>query len=119
MRDRIENITERGARWRRRNGFVCLVVAVVALGLLVAMGEPAWYRIVLALPIGIGAASFLQAREKTCVALCALGKREPTGDRRDTTLTPIERQVLNRRSAWIVARSVLIAVSATLALMLL
>jgi hypothetical protein len=112
MSDRIENITDRGARWRRRNGFVCLVVAAVALILLVATRAPAWYRMILALPIGIGAASFLQARERTCVALCALGKREPTRDRPDTTLTPAERQVLNRRSAWIVARSILIAIVA-------
>jgi hypothetical protein len=115
MHDRIENITERGARWRRRNGIACLAVAHVVLVALVATGAPAWYRLVLALPIGIAAASFLQAREKTCVALCALGRREATSDRPDTTLTPIERQVLNRRSAWIVARSVLIAISAVAA----
>jgi len=112
MSSRIENINERGARWRRRNGVVCLVIAALLCALLFAMGAPPWSRVVLAIPIGVAAGSFLQAREKTCVALCALGQREPTDDRPERTPTPAEQRALVRQSAWIIAGSIVIATAA-------
>ncbi|MEP6492724.1 MAG: hypothetical protein ABJF01_08605 [bacterium] len=113
MSDRIENIGARGAQWRRRGGIAWLGITVVAFAALWAAGVPHWYRLSLAVPIGLSGVGFLQAREKTCVALCAVGKREPTRDRPETTLTAAERVVLRRRSAWIVLRVVVIVVVST------
>lgn len=109
---RIENIGERGAQWRRRGGIVWLAIGVVALAALYLTGAPRWYRVTLAIPAGLSAIGFLQAREKTCVALCVAGKREATHDRPETTLTAEESRVLRRRSAWIVVGAMLIAAAA-------
>ncbi|MDB4877235.1 MAG: hypothetical protein JWM41_3681 [Gemmatimonadetes bacterium] len=61
----IANIGEGGARRRRLGGFVWLGLAVAALIVMVAVGVPRPYRLVLLLPFGAAAAGFLQAREKT------------------------------------------------------
>jgi hypothetical protein len=65
MPDRIANIGPRGARRRRRGGIVWLIVAIVALAVLVVRGAPRDARLVLAIPIGLAATGFLQARQKT------------------------------------------------------
>ena len=61
----IANIGERGARRRRRAGVLLSVLAVAALVVLLAAGAPAWSRLLVGIPAGLGAAEILQAREKT------------------------------------------------------
>ena len=116
MPDRIENITTRGARLRRLTGIWWLAIALAAFVTLVVVRAPRSYRVALAIPIGLAAIGFLQAREKTCIALCAAGQREPTDDRPETTPTPAEQRALGRQSISIVIRSVVIAAATTAAL---
>jgi hypothetical protein len=62
---RVENIVDRGARRRRAGGVVWLVVAITAAAVLVWLREPRWWRLTLALPFGLAALGFIQARERT------------------------------------------------------
>jgi hypothetical protein len=63
--NRVENIGARGAIRRRRSGVFWTVLAVAELtGLLVA-GAPRWTRLTIAIPAGLAAVGFLQARERT------------------------------------------------------
>jgi hypothetical protein len=63
--DRIANIGPRGARRRRRGGIAWLIVAAIAFGAMLATGAPRGVRLLLAIPFGLAAAGFLQARQKT------------------------------------------------------
>jgi len=65
MADRITNIGPRGARRRRRGGIAWLIVAVIAFAVMLTLGAPREARLVLAIPFGLAAAGFLQARQKT------------------------------------------------------
>jgi hypothetical protein len=65
MADRVANIGPRGARRRRRGGIAWLIVSVVAFAVMLAMGAPREARLLLAIPFGLAAAGFLQARQKT------------------------------------------------------
>lgn len=64
-REHVANIGERGANRRRRGGIVWIAVAIVALIAMVWTGAPRGFTLLLAIPIGLAAAGFLQAREKT------------------------------------------------------
>ena len=50
------------------------------------------------MPFAISANGFLQAREKTCVILAALGKREVNDARSYADVADEERAVLRRRA---------------------
>jgi len=63
--ERIANITQRGASRRRRQGVAWLIVSVVLASILFYLGLPRGMRLLLAIPIGLSAVGFLQAREKT------------------------------------------------------
>jgi hypothetical protein len=63
--DHIPNIGARGAHRRLIGGYVWAVIAAAAFVFLVAQHAPRWTRMLLALPIVLGATGFLQAREKT------------------------------------------------------
>ena len=65
MAEHIPNIGTRGAGRRRRGGIVWLIVAAVASVALVGIGAPREARLLLAIPLGIAAIGFLQARQKT------------------------------------------------------
>jgi hypothetical protein len=65
MAEHVDNIGERGARRRRLIGWMWTVVTVVAVIALVAARAPRAARLFLALPVGLAAIGFLQAREKT------------------------------------------------------
>jgi hypothetical protein len=62
---RVANIGDRGARRRRRAGVVLCTLAAVALIVLVIVDVPSWWRLLVGVPAGLGAAELLQAREKT------------------------------------------------------
>jgi hypothetical protein len=61
----VDNIGELGARRRRRGGLVWVAVAGIGVVLLIVTNAPRPMRLLLAIPIGLAAVGFLQAREKT------------------------------------------------------
>jgi hypothetical protein len=65
MAEHIPNIGPRGAQRRQRGGIVWLIVAAVAFAVLLAIGAPREARLLLAIPVGLAAAGFLQARQRT------------------------------------------------------
>ena len=62
---RVENIGVRGALRRRRSGVVWAVLAVAGLIALLVGAAPRWTRLMIAIPAGLAAIGFLQARERT------------------------------------------------------
>ncbi len=67
------NIGPREQRKRLVTGFVFLGFAIIALVMLMAADVTRWWRLLLFLPYWIAGSGYLQAREKTCVRLAALG----------------------------------------------
>jgi hypothetical protein len=63
--DRVENVSTRGAAYRRRNGWISLAVAALVVAALLAMHPPRFYRLLFGIPVGLAALNFLEAREKT------------------------------------------------------
>jgi len=58
---------------RRRAGHVGLGITIVAGALLLALGPPAWWRLILFLPAYIGAVGYLQAFFHFCVGFASRG----------------------------------------------
>jgi hypothetical protein len=58
---------------RRRSGHVGVIAAVALLLLLVALGVPPIARLLVALPVAVGASGYLQARAKFCAGFGARG----------------------------------------------
>ena len=72
----VANIGPRGIRLRRLTGLVGFALgAAVGLGLVLAPGPYAW-RVLALGPFLIGALGWLQARERTCVALAGQHARD-------------------------------------------
>jgi hypothetical protein len=65
MPQHVDNIGERGARRRRRGGWIWAAVAVLVAIVLMTTHAPRSSRLVLAVPVALAALGFLQAREKT------------------------------------------------------
>jgi hypothetical protein len=65
MARHVDNIGERGATRRRRGGWVWATVAAVVVIVLIAIHAPRPSRLLIAIPVGLAAVGFLQAREKT------------------------------------------------------
>jgi hypothetical protein len=63
--DRVENIGAQGALRRRRSGVVWTTLAVAGLIALLVGDAPRWTRLMIAIPAGLAAIGFLQARERT------------------------------------------------------
>jgi threonine/homoserine efflux transporter RhtA len=55
----------RGAIRRRRSGVVWVALAVAGLIALLVTDAPRWTRLMIAIPAGLAAVGFLQARERT------------------------------------------------------
>lgn len=71
-----ENLSARGVRRRRTLGLVGAAGTVAWFAGLVAVRAPAIAFVTVAFPAWSGALGLLQARERTCVRLAALGVRE-------------------------------------------
>lgn len=91
---------------------MAFVVALVALVVLMWLNAPKAWRLLLIVPFAIGVNGFLQARERTCVVLAAMGRRE-TEDGGYARVSDAERAAALRQMRWIVVRAVLIAVVLT------
>lgn len=105
MEAAVGNIGERGCRRRRMGGWVWGVVAVVALGVMIAMHVSRLLLLTLALPIGLSALGFFQAQEQTCVVHAVLGTRE--NDDGVVKLDPAQRAEVGRRARRVAAQSIL------------
>lgn len=112
MNERVVNITERGVRQRRAMGVVFLVIAVAAAAALIAFDAPRPWRLVLAIPFALAANGFLQARERTCVVLSAVGRRE-IGGGGYAPMTAAECRIARRQTRSILVKDVVFAAVAT------
>jgi hypothetical protein len=65
MAQHIDNIGEPGARRRRRGGLVWVAITGIVAILIITTNAPKPTRLLLAIPVGLAALGFLQAREKT------------------------------------------------------
>jgi hypothetical protein len=112
MGDYRGNITETGVRRRQLGGALSLVIALALFAALVWLGAPRIARLVLIVPFGLAAVGFFQAREKTCVALSAVGKGEVDG----AGICPLpdaERGAVAARATKVVLESLGVAALAT------
>ena len=67
------NIGTWEARRRRAFGVVGIAVAIALFALLVAVGAPAWTRLLVFVPLAGGIFSWLQARRRFCAAFAMQG----------------------------------------------
>jgi uncharacterized membrane protein len=68
------NIAHHEVAYRRRFGFVGLIVTAVIAVILLALGAPWWTQLFLFIPAALAAIGFLQARESFCVRYASQGK---------------------------------------------
>jgi len=103
-------------RRRRRSAVAAFIAAGVLLVFLVAIGAPAWTRIVLLLPLWGGAISWLQARRHFCVAY-AMGGLANFGDgdaSRRSVVDPVQRAADRRATIVLMRDAFLIAIIPTI-----
>jgi hypothetical protein len=112
MTQHVDNIGEPGARRRRQGALVSLALAGAVAIVLIITNAPRPARLLIAVPIGLAAAGFLQAREKTCVVRAALGEREVYERDGNTKLSSDERTRARKQAISVVLRSTMIALVA-------
>lgn len=113
---RMGNIGERGCRRRRLGGYLWSIVALVALGWMLASRSPRALLFVLVVPIALAAVGFLQAREQTCVVHAMLGTRET--DQGVVRLEAQDAPEVRRRSRRVMWESMAWAIGITAAIYL-
>jgi hypothetical protein len=96
---------------RRRSGRIGLAASIVLAIGLVLVGAPTWSRLLLALPLYLGAIGFIQARDRFCVGFAAAGitNFEAVGTTH-TIADEAARQADRRHARGLLARSAAIAV---------
>jgi hypothetical protein len=84
---------------RRRAGIVGVGIAVALAVVLVAIGAPAWTRLIVFFPLAGGFVSLEQARRRFCVAFAMAGLRNfgPLGG--ETRITDEADRAADRRAA--------------------
>jgi len=112
MTEQTTNLSERGVRRRRTMGIIWLAISIVAAGSMILLNSARSWRLVLFVPFAFAAVGFLQARERTCVALGMAGKRE-NPDGTYSNVPTAECPAIDRKVRSIMVRVVLIAVAAT------
>jgi hypothetical protein len=70
------NISPAGKRRRSQVGYVAMAIALLLVGVLVALRSPWYLRALAGLPAALAAVSLLQVRRNTCVARAAEGTFE-------------------------------------------
>lgn len=108
-------------RRRRRAALAAFVGAAVLFAFLVAIGAPAWTRLVLLLPLWAGAIAWLQARRRFCVAY-AMGGMANFGDgeaTRQSVVDPEQRAADRHATVSLVRDALLLAIIPTVAAVLL
>jgi hypothetical protein len=61
----VANIGDRGVRRRRNAGIAFCVFAAAVLIVLLIIDASSWWRLLVGIPAGLGAAELLEARDKT------------------------------------------------------
>ena len=69
------NINHAEIAYRRKAGYVGLIITLVLFVVLYALNLNQWFRIVLFVPAFVAAIGYLQAKNKFCVAYGANGKQ--------------------------------------------
>ena len=112
MTEGVTNLAERGVRQRRTMGITWFVISLITAGSLIVFDAPRMWRLALVVPFALAGVGFLQAQERTCVALGAAHKRENP----DWTFSDVpaeECPAINRKVTSILVRVVLITLAAT------
>ena len=65
MPEHVTNIGEPGARRRQSGALVWIAIGGAMAVVLITVNAPRPFRLLLAIPAGLAAAGFLEAREKT------------------------------------------------------
>jgi hypothetical protein len=112
------NIGAAGQRQRRRAGSIMLALALLLVVLLAMTGASRWWYLALFPFLWVSALGFVQAQERTCVALAARGVCE-LDDGRRSALHPDAAGVLRKRGRTIMWRSAAVAGTATVLALLL
>ena len=107
MPDFIPNIGAVGAERRRQLGYFWAIVALVAVIVMQIKGTSRASTLILVIPIALAGIGFFQASAMTCVALCAVGKRE--ADAGDSILGLDELPVVRRQARRVIAKSIITA----------
>jgi hypothetical protein len=111
----VANIGPRQRARRVRVGIVAFLVGALVIISVVAMGVARPWRLLAFLPLWAGALGIFQAREKTCVALVAQGKRDmdagPEVVSDPAELARLKKQALGVHVRSFLAASVLCAVA--------
>lgn len=112
--DQLEiNIGPREQFKRRLLGRIALIAGVALTFALIAYGAPRLLRLVVFFPLWMAALGFLQAREKTCIALAARGTCNlDTGEQEIKDSRRVER--LREKARKIHLRALMMAVALTL-----
>ncbi len=108
-------------RRRRMSAIAAFAGAIVLFAVLVALGAPAWTRLVLIAPLWGGAISWLQARRQFCVAY-AMGGLANFGDGeagRLSIVDPVQRAADRRTTLVLLRDAFLLALVPTLVAVLL
>jgi hypothetical protein len=108
-------------RRRRRAALAAFVGAAVLFAFLVAIGAPAWTRLVLLLPLWAGGIAWLQARRRFCVAY-AMGGMANFGDgeaTRQSVVDPEQRAADRHATISLVRDAFLLAIIPTVVAVLL
>jgi hypothetical protein len=98
--------SERRMRIRFGVGFLAASFLLAAILLATSVGRP--WRLVVFVPLWIGALGVFQAREKTCVALVARGERNLDGGAEPVS-DPAELEQLRAQARTVYIRSLLVA----------
>jgi hypothetical protein len=72
------NINYEEIAYRRKAGYMGLVIFGITLAVLVGLGLSWWLRLVLFIPAFLSAIGFLQAKKKFCVSYGATGMQNAT-----------------------------------------
>ena len=94
----VQNINHREAMYRRRIGYVGLVVFVVFLVVFLFFAKLMWWRTLLFIPASVSIMGFLEARYHFCVMYASKGVQNATeNSRRPTTITSEQALQKDRR----------------------
>jgi hypothetical protein len=96
-------------RRRRAGALAAFAAAAVLFVLLVAVGAPAWTRLVLLLPLWGGFVSWLQARRRFCVAFAMAGVANfGEGESSRRSITDTAQRDADRRATIVLLRDALL-----------
>lgn len=104
MSDFVPNIGAVGAERRRKLGYFWAIATLVAVIVMQIVGTSRTSTLILALPLALAGIGFFQASEMTCVALCAVGKREAAAG--DPTLNAEELPIVKRQAIRVIAKAI-------------